>query len=159
MQQPVTSDKMFQLVRTRKKAGLGQLLSPGSHAQGSISSFQDFIPGHLAPKRTPPAPPRPQWSLVTTSIVKELGQGFYSKVYLAQDTKGVFVALKTVDIQKTSGAEECISNEIDILTTVGSHLNIVKLLGECLLKFCHLSGQNSRGHFKQMAVMCTFTRL
>ena len=44
----------------------------------------------------------------------------------------MFVALKTVDIQKTSGAEECISNEIDILTTVGSHLNIVKLLGECL---------------------------
>ena len=122
----------MQLVRARKKAGLGQLLSPGSHAQGSISSFQDFIPGHLAPKRSPPSPQRPQWSLVTTSIVKELGQGFYSKVYLAQDTKGVFVALKTVDIQKTSGAEECISNEIDILTTVGSHLNIVKLLGGCL---------------------------
>ena len=118
------------MVRTRKKAGLGQLLSPGSHHQGSISSFQDFIPGHLAPQRSPQAPRRPQWSLRTTSIVKELGQGFYSKVYLAQDTKGVFVALKTVDIQKTSGAEECISNEIDILTTVGSHLNIVKLLGE-----------------------------
>ena len=40
------------------------------------------------------------------------------------------MALKTVDNQKTSNADECISNEIDILTTVGSHLNVVKLLGE-----------------------------
>ena len=90
------------------------------------------MPGPLTSSRStksPPCPVRQAWSLRTTSIVKELGQGFYSKVYLAQDTKGVFVALKTVDIQKTSTAEECISNEIDILSTIGCHLNIVKLLG------------------------------
>ena len=60
---------------------------------------------------------------------KELGQGFYSKVYLAQDYKNGFVALKTVDNQRNVNSEECISNEIDILATLGAHLNIVKLLG------------------------------
>jgi len=83
----------------------------------------------MSVNKSPPVPKKPTWSLRTTSIVKELGQGFYSKVYLAQDYKNGFVALKTVDNQRNVNSEECISNEIDILATLGAHLNIVKLLG------------------------------
>lgn len=84
---------------------------------------------YVSTPRSPKKQRKPQWTLQTTSIVKELGRGFYSKVYLAQDNNAGFVALKTVDNQKTSRSEECISNEIDILTTLGPHLNIVRLLG------------------------------
>jgi len=80
-----------------------------------------------------PPSPRPvrssQWSLTTTSIVKELGQGFYSKVYLAQDVKHGFVALKTVDSQRIGVADECILNEISLLASLPPHLNIIRLVG------------------------------
>ena len=114
----------YKLIKSRSKCELEELVSPSLCRQSS------------APTSVPPAKPastpvvkKPCWSLRTTSIVKELGRGYYSKVYLAQHLKNGFVALKTVDNQKTTNAEECISNEIDILTTVGPHLNIVKLLG------------------------------
>jgi len=71
----------------------------------------------------------PEWTLKRISIVKELGKGFYSKVYLAQDVQNGFVALKTIDNQKTNSSEECISNEIEILSGMASHLNIVKIIG------------------------------
>ena len=94
-----------------------------------------------------PASPRPvrsHWSLTTTSIVKELGHGFFSKVlhcscscpqplpqvYLAQDAKHGFVALKTMDNQRMGAAsDECISNEIAVLASLPPHLNIVRLVG------------------------------
>ena len=99
------------------------------------------------PRYVVPASPRPvrsHWSLTTTSIVKELGHGFFSKVllllapgpqplpqvYLAQDAKHGFVALKTVDNQRMGAAgDECISNEIAVLASLPPHLNIVRLVG------------------------------
>ena len=54
-----------------------------------------------------------------------------SQVYLAQDSKGSFVVLKTVDTQQRS-AEESISREIEMLSLATPHLNIVRLLGEIL---------------------------
>ena len=117
---------IYKVIKTKKKSGLQQLLSPSLHHETASPNFHHIIP----PTKSSPAPKKPTWSLRTTCIVKELGHGFYSKVYLAQDSKSCFVALKTVDNQKTSNADECISNEIDILTTVGTHLNVVKLLGK-----------------------------
>ena len=80
--------------------------------------------------------PRPQkekkestWTLQNTSIIKELGKGFYSKVYLAQDKRYGYVAIKTVDTKKTSKSEECIINEIDILSNIKPHPNIIRLIG------------------------------
>lgn len=119
---------IYKVIKTKKKSGLQQLLSPSLHHETASPNFHHIIP----PTKSSPAPKKPTWSLRTTCIVKELGHGFYSKVYLAQDSKSCFVALKTVDNQKTSNADECISNEIDILTTVGTHLNVVKLLGKKL---------------------------
>ena len=54
-----------------------------------------------------------------------------SQVYLAQDSKGSFVALKTVDTQQ-QGAEESIAREMDLLSLATGHLNIVRLLGEIM---------------------------
>ena len=56
-----------------------------------------------------------------------------SQVYLAQDSKGSFVVLKTVDTQQRS-AEESISREIEMLSLATPHLNIVRLLGEIILE-------------------------
>ena len=117
----------YRLIKSHQKTGMQQLLSPSLCRQSSAVSCNDYVPPAKSPQD--PVNRKPTWSLRTTSIVKELGKGYYSKVYLAQDIKNGFVALKTVDNQKTTNSEECISNEIDILTTIGSHLNIVKLLG------------------------------
>ena len=117
----------YRLIKSHQKTGMQQLLSPSLCRQSSAASCNDYVPPAKSPQD--PVNRKPTWSLRTTSIVKELGKGYYSKVYLAQDIKNGFVALKTVDNQKTTNSEECISNEIDILTTIGSHLNIVKLLG------------------------------
>ncbi|XP_023330882.1 receptor-like tyrosine-protein kinase kin-15 isoform X2 [Eurytemora carolleeae] len=84
---------------------------------------------------------RPTWSIRNTSIVKELGRGFYSKVYLAQDPTYGLVALKTAD-GKRENLEECISNEIEILSNINQHKNIVRLLGQnmeeklIILEYC-----------------------
>ena len=50
-------------------------------------------------------------------------------MYLAQDVENGCVALKTTDIQKMKNSEECISNEIDILSSIETRQNIVNLLG------------------------------
>ena len=71
----------------------------------------------------------PIWTLQNKSIIKELGRGFYSKVYLAEDEKCGYIAIKTVDTKKTNKSEECIVNEIDILSKMKPHANIVKMIG------------------------------
>ena len=116
---------MFKLVKLNMKPHQEASYNPSFTRQTSCESSNEYV-------RTPKSPhmkKKPKWTLKTTSIVKELGKGFYSKVYLAQDANNGFVALKTVDNQKTNNAEECISNEIDILSNIESHQNIVKLLG------------------------------
>ena len=115
----------FKLIKSRSKCELEELVTPSLCRQSSANN--NYVPPTKSCSN--PVVKKPSWSLRTTSIVKELGRGYYSKVYLAQHLKNGFVALKTVDNQKTTKAEECISNEIDILTTVGPHLNIVKLIG------------------------------
>ena len=57
------------------------LFYPGLEHHESSSSFQDLMP-QLAQSmaQSPLTPRKPAWSLRTTSIVKELGQGSYSKV-------------------------------------------------------------------------------
>ena len=116
---------MFKLVKLNMKPHQEASYNPSFTRQTSSESSNEYV-------RTPKSPhmkKKPKWTLKTTSIVKELGKGFYSKVYLAQDANNGFVALKTVDNQKTNNAEECISNEINILSNIGTHLNIVKILG------------------------------
>ena len=117
----------YKLIKSHQKPGMQQLVSPSLCRQSSAVSCNDYVPPSKSPSES--VSRKPTWSLRTTCIVKELGKGYYSKVYLAQDIKNGFVALKTVDNQKTTNSEECISNEIDILTRLGSHINIVKLLG------------------------------
>lgn len=84
---------------------------------------------YVSTPKSPRSKRKSEWSLRTTNIVKELGRGFYSKVYLAQDAQNGFVAVKTIDCKKSAKAEDCISTEIDILRSLGHHLNIVKMLG------------------------------
>ena len=121
---------MYKVVKTKKKSRFHQLLSPSLTNNNSHDLLDSWSTATVS-TRSPPEQhnKKPTWSLRTTSIVKELGQGFYSKVYLAQDIKNGFVALKTVDNQRNANSEECINNEIDILANVGAHLNIVKVLG------------------------------
>ena len=116
---------MFKLIKLSMKPHQEAPYNPSFTRQTSSESSNDYFPTTKSPRMEK----KPKWTLKTTSIVKELGKGFYSKVYLAQDANNGFVALKTVDNQKTNNAEECISNEIDILSNIGTHLNIVKILG------------------------------
>ena len=67
---------------------------------------------------------RPCWSLQTSSIIKELGQGFYSKVYLAQDQKKSFVAIKTVQANRDNQSIECILNKDEVLKRMKTHQNV-----------------------------------
>jgi len=118
---------MFKLSRkTVKQTDSSQAFNqPDFQRQTSTSnqSCRYVVPPSPRPVRSP------QWSLTTTSIVKELGQGFYSKVYLAQDVKHGFVALKTVDSQRMGVADDCILNEISVLASLPAHLNIIRLVG------------------------------
>ena len=114
----------FKKLKTKRKLGQDEI-TPALDRQISNESSNEYMPTPQVQTNVQ----KPQWTFKTTSIVKELGKGFYSKVYLAQDTKSNFVALKTVDSKKTSNAEECITNEINILSNIDGHLNIVELLG------------------------------
>jgi len=116
---------MFKLIKLNIKPRQEPPYNPSFTRQTSSESSNEYV---LTPK-SPRIPRKPKWTLKTTSIVKELGKGFYSKVYLAQDAQNGFVALKTVDNQKSHNYEECISNEIDILSSIGTHLNIVRIIG------------------------------
>jgi len=116
---------MFKLVKSNRKPPQQVPYKTSFNRQTSSGSSNEYVP---TPK-PPDVKKKPEWTLKTTSIVKELGKGFYSKVYLAQDASCGFVALKTVDNKRSSNSEECISNEIDILSNIGTHLNLVKLVG------------------------------
>ena len=75
-------------------------------------------------------------------IEKELGNGFFSKVYLVKDSEKCPFALKTVDKPSNLIAEECIKNEIDILSRIKDNSNILKLIGSnmdekiIILEYC-----------------------
>jgi len=116
---------MFKLIKLNLKPRQDIPYNPSFSRQTSSESSNEYV---SAPK-SPLAPLKQRWTLKTTSIIKELGKGYYSKVYLAQDAKTGFVAIKTVDNQKAHNSEECISNEIEILSSVGAHLNIVRMIG------------------------------
>ena len=98
---------------------------PSIERQTSSGSMNTYV---LQPEPTN-ATDKPKWTLKTISIIRELGKGFYSKVYLAEDTENGYVAIKTVDTKKTSKGEECLGNEIDILSNIGTHSNIIKMIG------------------------------
>ena len=50
-------------------------------------------------------------------------------MYLAEDKKCGYVAIKTVDSKNTNKSEECLLNEIDALSKIKTHNNVVKLIG------------------------------
>ena len=68
------------------------------------------------------------WSLKTIKIVREIGAGYFSKVYLAEDKKFGFVAIKTGEISKGCQGANSIVSEIEILRAMGRHINIIQML-------------------------------
>ena len=68
------------------------------------------------------------WSLQTIKIIKELGSGYFSKVFLSENKSHGYVAIKTGEISKGSSAANSILNEINILKRLGKHVNIINML-------------------------------
>ena len=46
------------------------------------------------------------WSLKTTKIIRELGSGYFSKVFLSEDKHSGYVAIKTGCIQQENYIKE-----------------------------------------------------
>ena len=84
----------------------------------------------------------PNWSLNTCNVIKDLGKGFFSKVYLVEDSQKNLYAVKTVDKPSNMIAEECIRKEIAILSKLKDHPHIIQMIGFNLtehiivLEFC-----------------------
>ena len=68
------------------------------------------------------------WSLKTIKIVKEIGAGYFSKVYLAENKKFGFIAIKTGEISKGCQGANSIVSEIEIFRAMGRHINIIQML-------------------------------
>ena len=92
---------MFKLVNWNPKP-LQIPSKPSFNHQTSNEICNEYVPT----QEPPGIKDEPKWTLQTTSIVKELGKGFYSKVYLAQDVKNGYVALKTTDIKKMNNQHQ-----------------------------------------------------
>ena len=71
---------------------------------------------------------RPKWSLTTTKIIKELGTGHFSKVFMSEDRYEGYVALKTSHPPNSEMAQRSLENEITVLKEVGRHGNIIQML-------------------------------
>ena len=69
-----------------------------------------------------------EWSLKTIKIVREIGAGYFSKVYLAENKKLGFVAIKTGEISKGCQGANSIVSEIEIFRAMGRHINIIQML-------------------------------
>lgn len=68
------------------------------------------------------------WSMKTLMIIKQIGSGYFSKVFLSEDKSHGFVAIKTCDVAKGSSAINSIANEIHILKKLGHHNNVIRML-------------------------------
>ena len=68
------------------------------------------------------------WSMKTLMIIKQIGSGYFSKVFLSEDKSHGFVAIKTCDTAKGSSAINSITNEIHILKKLGLHNNVIRML-------------------------------
>ena len=68
------------------------------------------------------------WSMKTLTIIKQIGSGYFSKVFLSEDKSNRFVAIKTCDVTKGSNATNTIANEIHILNNLGHHNNVIRML-------------------------------
>ena len=71
---------------------------------------------------------RPTWSLTTTKIIKELGTGYFSKVFMSEDKYRGYVAVKTAHPSNSEMAQRSIMNEISILKELGKHSNIIQIV-------------------------------
>ena len=69
-----------------------------------------------------------QRSLRTTEIIRELGTGYFSKVFLSEDKYQGYVAIKTAQPSNSEMAQKSIINEISILKELGKHSNVVQML-------------------------------
>ena len=67
-------------------------------------------------------------SLKTIKIVREIGAGYFSKVYLAEDKKFGYVAIKTGEMSKGCQGANSIVSEIEIFRAMGRHMNIIQML-------------------------------
>ena len=67
-------------------------------------------------------------SLRTTNIIKELGTGYFSKVFLSEDKYHGFVAIKTTQPSNSEMAQKSILNEISILKELWKHSNVIQML-------------------------------
>ena len=67
-------------------------------------------------------------SLRTTKIIRELGTGYFSKVFLSEDKYHGYVAIKTTQPSNSEMAEKSIMNEISILKELWKHSNVIQML-------------------------------
>ena len=85
---------------------------------------------------------RPKWSLTTTKIIKELGTGCFSKVFMSEDKYHGYVAIKTAQPSYSEMAQRSIINEINVLKELGKHSNVIHMVDSnveerfMVLEFC-----------------------
>ena len=115
---------IFALIRSRRRPTTEKSV-PALEQQVSTGSANTYV----LQANSPNPIRKHNWSLKTCTIEKELGSGFFSKVYLVKDSEKCPFALKTVDKPSNLIAEEGITNEIDILSRIEDHFNILKLIG------------------------------
>ncbi len=84
----------------------------------------------------------PRWSWNGARLVRELGRGHYGTVYLAEEVSGRLVAVKGTDKSGTLAAKSkegeesrhhycsgAFHNEVRVLTKLGRHPHVVKMVG------------------------------
>ena len=88
----------------------------------SVASCIEYV-SPSCPARPVIGSSAPIWSLGSLRLVRELGAGFHSRVFLA----GGGVAVKVATGVNSHAAKEGIKNEIVILMKLSPHLNIIKV--------------------------------
>ncbi|QQP49362.1 Vascular endothelial growth factor receptor 1like, partial [Caligus rogercresseyi] len=90
-----------------------------------------------------------KWNWNLSTLIREIGRGFYGRVFLVRDELDRFVAVKTAERDRSYESnlsklkKRILNNEIDVLLKIRDNENIVKLLGYnrglelIILEFCH----------------------
>ncbi|CAB4062396.1 LRP2 [Lepeophtheirus salmonis] len=90
-----------------------------------------------------------RWNWNLSTLIRELGRGFYGRVFLVRDEMDRFVAVKTAERDRNQESnlsklkKRILNNEVDILIKASDNENIIKLLGYnrdlelIILEFCH----------------------
>ncbi len=105
-------------------ASVGSCSETGDSAVPNVET-ESVVDVRLTPKSKLNA----NWNWNCASLLKELGEGFYGSVYLAEEVSGRLVAVKTRN-QKVPNCGIVYENELRVLLGIGErrHENVIQLL-------------------------------